>query len=104
MVIEERLQDAVARCVTALRRYHFGERTSAAKAKMTAEIDLLVGWLLELHLPPGVAQAEILIPVETYLFARYGHEVGSRLNAEFIEAFEANGMALLARDGTDGDR
>ena len=104
MAIEERLQEAAAQCVAVMRRYHSGERSSAARSRMSAEIDLVVGWLLELDLPPGLAQARVLAPVESYLFARYGHEVGRRLNDQFLDAFEANGMGLLARDRADRDR
>ena len=94
--IDGQLVVAAARCWSILRRYYVGERTDRARALMCAEIDTLVGWLMELNLPPGAAKREILAPIEAYLLARYGHEAGMRLNAEFVEGFEANGMCLLA--------
>jgi hypothetical protein len=34
----------------------------------------------------------ILRPVEIELFARYGHELGSRLSSQFLTAFECHGV------------
>lgn len=86
--IDDRLQDATARCLAILLRYRNGERTDATRALMVAEIETVVGWLMELKLPPGTAEYGVLRPVESYLLARFGHEAGLRLNAEFVEAFE----------------
>jgi hypothetical protein len=98
MLIEGQLQAAAARCLSILLRYRNGERTAATKAMMVAEIEVVVGWLMELGLPSGVVETEVLAPVGTYLLARYGHEAGQRLNTEFVEAFEAAGMDLIAHD------
>ncbi len=80
-----------------MRRYHGGERTDEARALMIAEIHTVVGFLLELNLPEGATERGILGPMDDYLLARYGHEVGRRLNAEFLDAFEEVGMPLLTR-------
>ena len=97
MINGDPLHEAAARCFSILRRYHQAERTAAAKALMAAEVATLVGWLLEIRLPAGAAERGILDPVEDHLLTRYGHEVGRRLNGEFIEAFEHAGMGLISR-------
>lgn len=66
------------------------------RERMTAEVEVLVGWLIELNLPPGRMQTGLLQPVEVWLLERYGPEVGLRINGDFVEAFERAGMSLLA--------
>jgi hypothetical protein len=95
VAIEDPLREAAARCLSVLLRYRNGDRTAATQGMMIAEIETIVGWLKELDLPPGVTETGVLQPVEEYLLARYGHEAGLRLNAEFVEAFEMAGMDLL---------
>ena len=103
MRADDSLEEGAARCWSIMRRYHGSERKDEARALLIAEVDTLVGWLLELRPPPGAIERRILGPVEEYLLARYGHEVGMRLNAEFVRAFEAHGMSLIAAH-TDPDR
>jgi hypothetical protein len=80
-----------------LQRYHDGERTAAPKERMAAEVEVVIGWLMELDLPPGVTEDGDLRPVEAYLLALYGHEAGRRLNGEFVEVFERAGMPLISK-------
>lgn len=93
--IEDQLRAATARLMSILRRYLLGERTAQSSTLMALEIELVVGYLLELDLPDGVAQDYVLAPVADYLMVRHGPEAGARLNAEFVAAFEAVGMSLL---------
>ena len=88
MVIEDQLQVAAVRCLSILRRYHGGDRTAATKARMVAEIELLVAGLMELNVPRDVAEEGVLSPVKAYLLAFYGHEVGRNLNAEFLQVLQ----------------
>ncbi len=64
---------------------------------MGLEVALVVGWLMELDPPPDVTEERVLRVVEVTLLARYGHEVGQRLNREFVEAFEECGMPLISK-------
>ncbi len=82
-------------CISILRRYRTSDRTAAARDLMVAEVQTVVGWLLELDLPPNRTLGGILVPVERYLLTHYGSEAGRCLNAEFVEAFEKFGMGLL---------
>ena len=95
MSIQHQLCNAAACCLSTLQRYHDAERTAAAKARMAAEVELLIGYLLELDLSPGMAEAGVLKPVGTQLVTRYGHEVGRRLDAEFMKVFEGAGMPMI---------
>ena len=99
MKIQHQLRLAAARCLALLQRYHDGERTVAAREKMVAEVEVVIGWLLELGLPAGVTEDGLLGPVEMCLLDRYGHELGQRLNREFVEAFEGSGMPLVFKGG-----
>ena len=94
--LEDQLQLATVRCLSILRRYHYGEQTSRAKEMMAAEVELVIGYLLELDLPHGATQGGVLAPVAEYLGLRHGPEAGTRLNAEFVAIFESVGMTLLA--------
>ena len=95
MPIQDQLQMATARCLGLLKRYESGERTAEAKAEMVAEVEVVIGWLMELDLPPGATRRGVLLPVEKYLLALYGRGTGARLNSEFTEVFEGPGMPLL---------
>ena len=95
MAIEDKLQMAVTQCLSLLRRYHDGERTAEARAKMVAEVEVVIGYLMELKLPPGSTVRGILSPVENHLIDLYGHEAGRGLNKDFVEVFEGPGMPLV---------
>lgn len=97
--IEDQLQLATVRCLAILRRYYGGEQSARARHLMVAEVEMVVGYLLELDLPPGATQAGVLAPVADHLALRHGVEAGRRLNAEFVAIFEGAGMSLLAPPG-----
>ena len=86
---ERQIQETIARCVSIMVYFHNEERTPKVKAMMIAEVQTVVGFVGELGLGLGSREVEerIVIPVEGELLTRYGHEVGRRLNAEFVSAF-----------------
>jgi hypothetical protein len=100
VVIEEQLREATVRCLAILLRYRHGEKTDAARARMVAEVRVVVGWLMGLDPPPGAAEGGVLGPVEDYLLSRFGHEAGLRLNAEFVEAFEGAWIGPASADSS----
>jgi len=81
----------IAKCVAILVFYHNGERTRAARTGMVADVQVVADEVASLDLKMSETDERILRPVETELFARYGHEVGSRMNTEFLMAFEGFG-------------
>jgi septal ring factor EnvC (AmiA/AmiB activator) len=85
---DRQLQEAVARCVSAVVFYHTSERTRESSARMASEIRATAKQASAMGLPAGEADGRIARPVEGELMARYGHEVGPRAVAEFIAAFE----------------
>ena len=93
MSMEHQFRKAVARCLSLLRRYHDVGRTAAAK--MAAEVEVVIGWLLELDLPSGAAKVGVLGPVEARLLSQYGREAGRALDEDFVEAFGRAGMPLV---------
>ncbi len=95
MPIKDQLQVATSRCLSLLKRYEAGERTTEAKAEMVAEVEVIIGWLMELNLPSGATRRGLLWPVQDDLITLYGHEEGQRLNKEFAEVFEGPGMPLI---------
>ena len=86
---ERQLQETVARCVSIMVYFHNDpERTPKTKERMVAEVQVVAGWVAEMGLKPGQTDELILRPVEAELFARYGHELGLRLNRMFLEAID----------------
>ncbi|MHC5536954.1 hypothetical protein ACYOEI_01615 [Singulisphaera rosea] len=88
MVTEQQVRGTIASCLAALDRYHDTERLSRSKAMMAAEVAVAVGWISEWGIPLCDAVELVARPVEWGLLNRYGHELGRRLDAEFMEAFE----------------
>jgi len=88
VVTEEQVRETVDCCLATLDRYHDAERRSDARAIMAAEVAVAVGWLSEWGLSLGEAVDLIAVPVGETLVSRYGHEVGRRLDSEFMGAFE----------------
>jgi hypothetical protein len=89
MPTERHIQDTVARCVATMARYHRADRSSEAQEQMIAEIEMLAGWALEMSLVPDDIETMLWQPVREELTARFGHEVGPRLNVAFLQAFES---------------
>src|SRR5262249_25514122 len=69
-------------------RYHDEHRSSQNRALMVVEVQLIAGWVMETGLKPIEADELILQPVGCELLRLYGYEVGPRLYAEFLKAFE----------------
>ena len=67
-----------------------------AEAMRAAEMEIIAAWVEGMDLGGGDTDRLILGPIEDELVARYGPETGSRLYAEFIEAFEEAGCRLYA--------
>ena len=89
MPIERALSETVARCVGVVVYYYNVERTSRSRRVMSSEIGEAVGWLAGSGLDGRALDDAVVEPVEEELMARFGHEVGSRLNREFVRAFDA---------------
>lgn len=86
---ERQLQETVARCVGIMVYFHNDpERTQRTKERMVAEVQVVAGWVVEMGLDHRQTDERVLCPVEAELIARYGHEVGPRLNRLFLEAFD----------------
>jgi len=85
---ERQIQETVARCVGIMVSFHNAARTPQAQELMTAEIRIMADSVAEWSM--GVAEVDglILRPVEAELHARYGLELGPRLNRLFLEAFD----------------
>ena len=88
MAIDSEIQEAIARCVSILVCYHNADRSRHTTLTMIAEARAVAAWTRELSLGPGETDERILRPLEAEMIARYGHELGSRLNHEFLKAFE----------------
>ena len=87
--IERALSETVARCVRIVVYYYNVERTGRSRRVMSTEIRAAVGWLADSGLDGGALDGGVVDPVEGELVARFGHELGSRLNREFVRAFDA---------------
>ena len=87
--IERALSETVARCVGIVVYYYNVERTGRSRRVMSSEIRAAVGWLADSGLDGRALDGVVVDPVEEELIARFGHEVGFRLNREFVRAFDA---------------
>jgi len=85
---ERQIQETVARCVGIMVYFHNAARTPQAKELMTAEIRFMADSVAEWCMGEAKADRLIFRPVEAELHARYGHELGPRLNRLFLEAFD----------------
>ncbi|HEV3168239.1 MAG TPA: hypothetical protein VGZ22_29820 [Isosphaeraceae bacterium] len=54
---------------------------------MIAGIEMLAGWTQEMGLGPDDIETMLGQPVREVLVTRYGHEVGPRLSAAFLQTF-----------------
>ena len=87
--VERALCETVARCVGIIVYYHNAERTARSGRRVASEIREAVGWLADAGLDHRAMDDKVIEPVEGELMARYGHELGFRLNREFVRAFDA---------------
>ena len=97
MSINQQLRLVTARCLSVLQRYHDEGRVESAKAKMVAEVELIIGYLIEINPTFRQTETDVLGHVEEHLLSRYGSEAGRRINQDFLDAFEGAGMVLLFR-------
>lgn len=84
---ERQLHEAIARCVAIMVFYKNGERTPDSPARMAAEIRAVAGQVTGMGWPEGEAEWRVVRPVERELMARYGHELGPRIVADFVNAY-----------------
>jgi hypothetical protein len=88
MTTEREVQETIARCVSALVCYYNGRRTQEETTTMAADIRSVADWVSGLGWAMGETDERILRPVEKELLDRYGHELGVRLTADFLKAYE----------------
>jgi hypothetical protein len=87
MATDREVEEMIARCVSIMVFYRNCGRSTQSKAGMAAEIRAVAGCVKEWH-PAGGVIMHILDSVKAELIARYGHELGVRLDDEFYRAFE----------------
>jgi hypothetical protein len=100
MATEREIQETVARCMSIMVRFRGSERTPRADEEMHAEVALVAGWNAEAGLGASETHDRILRPVASELLDCFGYELGPRLNAIFLEAFE--GAAATERTAREG--
>jgi hypothetical protein len=88
MATQRQLQETVARCVSIMVYYRNEPRSERTRERMVAEVQLVAGWVMELGLVAEETGRHIFRPLEGELIARFGQAAGSRLHAEFVQAFE----------------
>jgi hypothetical protein len=88
MATDRQIERTVALCMNIMDRFHDGERSPRSKVAMGAEIQAVAAWILDLGLTPNEVDERLLLPLESRLLARYGHELGVRFYREFRGAFE----------------
>jgi hypothetical protein len=101
MPTENQVREMVARCLSSMIRYHGGKRTPRSTLLMIAEVQALAARVGEMDLGSGEVVERVLRPVEAELTARYGCELGSRLSADFLKAFENYGMFDVLAGGRE---
>jgi hypothetical protein len=93
MTNERQLLEAIARCVSIMVYYHNSERTRDSQARMAAEVRGVARQVAEMGVPVEEVDRRVGRPVELELMARYGHELGPRMVADFKTAYGAQAMA-----------
>jgi hypothetical protein len=88
---ERQVRETVARCVSIIVYYHNCGRAPKTTTAMIADVRAVADLVARLELGTDEIDELILRPVEAELRARYGHELGFRLNNEFVGAFEGTG-------------
>lgn len=101
MAQERQVEEAIARFLSILGRYHDGERSEWAKEVLVAEVATVVGWLQQVGMTPTDTEEHIVIRMRVTLRDRYGHEVGKRINHDFLACLD---QAWAETDGHDNSR
>jgi len=90
-VSDERLiLETIVRCVAIMVSYHNSGPKEQATRKMVAEIQSVAEEVKKLSMGIHDVVERLFRPVEAELFVRYGHELGTRMNAHFLWAFEGH--------------
>jgi len=93
---DRQIQEIVTRCVSIMVLFHGIERTGRAKDEMIGEVESIVVVMTE----TDETEQQVLRQVESELIARYGHEVGTRLNSQFCSALDsARSQDVISRPG-----
>jgi hypothetical protein len=92
MNTERAIQETVARCVAIMVAYYNSGPNERATREMIEDIQAVAESARAFALGIRETVEQILKPVEIEIFARYGHELGSRLNSQFLMAFEGYGL------------
>jgi len=88
MATNREIQETIARCVSIMVFYHNMGKTTHTKALMAAEIGVVAQSVKE-SMSQDDTWRRVLESVNVELIARYGPELGVRLDGEFYKAFEA---------------
>lgn len=88
MTKERQVQETIARCLNVMIRYHDDDRSAQRRALMVDEVHFMATVVKELGLSLLDTEERILQPLGTELLARYGYEVGPRIYAEFLQAYD----------------
>ncbi len=104
MATDREVEEMIARCVGIMVFYRNCGKSTQSKTRMAAEIRAVASCVKEWHPAHGVV-VHILDSVKAEMIARYGHELGVRLDGEFYRAFdgEATPMAIRSPSETRGD-
>jgi hypothetical protein len=103
MNIERPIQETIARCVSIMVAYYNSGPNERATREMIADVRAVAEATKGFSLGIRQTVEQILHPVEAEIFARYGHELGSWLNSQFLTAFESYGMCERAAPETSID-
>ncbi len=88
MYTERQVRETIALCLDIMGRYYNAGQNPRSYTMMVAETQVMAGGVMELGLRFEEIDAQILRPVGSKLLDRFGHELGSRLCAEFLKAFD----------------
>jgi hypothetical protein len=90
------IEQVIARCVGIMVFYRNRGKTTESKAQMAAEIRAVARSVKRWHFDDDVIE-RILDSVKTEMIARFGHELGVRLDDEFYVAFTGEATPVPMR-------
>jgi hypothetical protein len=99
MDFERSIQETVARCVSIMVSYHNCGPNEDATEEMITDIRAVADASVIFSLALEQTVETILRPVEAELVARYGHELGSRLNSRFLMAYAGHSVPARQPNG-----
>ncbi len=85
------IEERIARCVSIIVKYHDQSRTRQSTLWMVGEVQTVANEIAALDLKIREVDEQLFRSVEAALIARFGPELGVRLTAEFLKAFEGYG-------------